>query len=71
MSKKSEAIQESIFNAATGKAVISWFEIMAAVNGDGIKIKDWRQVRNVLQQFIDANMMARHEDIRVEQYRIG
>tara|TARA_R110002153_G_scaffold19304_1_gene66834 strand:- start:161 stop:400 length:240 start_codon:yes stop_codon:yes gene_type:complete len=67
---KTRLIQEAIFSAVSGKVVVSWPEIMDAVNNDGIKINDWRQVRNVMHQFVVANLLSRTEDLSKEEYQI-
>tara|TARA_B110000908_G_C9911579_1_gene295618 strand:+ start:147 stop:386 length:240 start_codon:yes stop_codon:yes gene_type:complete len=67
---KTRLIQEAIFSAVSGKVVVSWSEIMDAVNNDGIKINDWRQVRNVMHQFVVANLLSRTEDLSKEEYQI-
>lgn len=50
---------------------VSWKEIMDAVNAaTAFQIKNWFEVRDVLQGFINRNELNRSKDLTVEQYLV-
>lgn len=65
---------DNIFNAidklrsANVGKIVSWDQIMAAVTGAGMTIKNWMTARGVLQYMINNDLMTRVADVHVEEY---
>lgn len=41
---------------------VCWTELMTAVNATGVKVKNWLEVRNILQWLMDEKVIARCND---------
>ena len=45
-----------------------WEDVVAAVEKDKIKVKNWLKVRGVMQYFINIGRIVRTKDVMVEEY---
>jgi hypothetical protein len=57
------AIQRAFVNGTCG-----WPDIVKSVSDSKIKIKDWYDVRNVLQWMINEKLVTRVKDVTKERY---
>ena len=66
--------KENIFlviqKTCSNKKIVSWQQIVDAVKESGMVIKNWMTVRNVLQWFINANVLIRTDNLTVEEYEV-
>jgi len=46
----------------------TWEVIVEYIEGEGHKVKDWRSIRSVLQDFINAGHIKRTDNIFTEEY---
>jgi hypothetical protein len=64
---KSEKIFEAIQRAFVD-GTCEWSDIVKSVRDSEIKLKDWWDVRNVLQWMINKKMVVRVKDVFKERY---
>ena len=57
-------------NLVPGK-VISWTDMMVIVQAHGMKVKNWMQVRGVLQFMLNEQMLSRTDNLYKEEYLCG
>jgi hypothetical protein len=70
--KKQAAVLKVLLKTVVAGKETSWTAIMAAVVADGIEIKNWMDVRGVLQWTINKKVIARTPGTMTENYvRIG
>jgi len=62
-----EAIQ-TVLKKVISKKGTDWDVIMEKINSEGLKIKNWLQVRAVLQGLISQKLVSRTSDLNEEIY---
>ena len=69
--KRDNEIGEILYKTIQAKSAVSWKVIVGAVKAK-MEIKNWYEVRDVLQAFLDSNIIKRVPNYNVEEYlRIG
>jgi hypothetical protein len=64
---KSEKILGAIQRAFVN-GTCEWSDIVKSVSGSKIQIKDWYDVRNILQWMINEKLVTRVKDVAKERY---
>lgn len=69
--KRVDEIKGILYETIQAETFTSWGVIVDAISGK-VKIKNWYEVRNVLQWLLDNSIIKRVSDIHNEEYlRIG
>jgi len=68
MSQKEMQAVLDVIEKTVGRRGAEWKQIVKAVKAEGIEVKNWLDVRGVLQWMINEEMIVREPDIRKERY---
>jgi hypothetical protein len=62
-----DKVYETLVDVITPEGV-HWKDIVAAVNASGVRVKNWLEVRGIIQWMKDNAVIKRTDDIHVEVY---
>lgn len=64
-------VRKAILGAIYHRGSAEWSEIMVAVRFTGLRVKNWLNVRSVLQELLNERAIKRHPCVDKELYLKG